>query len=188
MRTREEKLAAHRRACKAYYERRRTDPSFMRTIADRAKKKRDELKHDPIYISKRRAWSLKRYYTKIKPDPTTQQKFRDGCTKNTRLYRERKQAIRIQLQALLGSKCSRCRVRDYRLLDFDHIDPLTKTMNISQKLHLPWETLVEEVKKCQLLCPNCHRLKTLEQGGFNSTIRQFKNPSKGTPGYKLDEN
>ena len=179
MRTREEKLAAHRKACKAYYERRKTDPVFMRTLADRAKKKRDELKHDPIYISKRRAWGRKRYNTKIKPDPIVRQKFRSSCVKNTRSYRERKQAIRIQLQALLGGKCTRCLVSDHRLLDFDHLDPLTKTMNISQKLHLPWETLVEEAKKCQLLCPNCHRLKTLEQGGFDSTIRLFKNPSKG---------
>ncbi len=57
----------------------------------------------------------------------------------------------------LGGKCARC---GYHIcieaLDFHHIDPIQKDFSISQK----WATFdrcIEEVKKCILLCANCHR-------------------------------
>lgn len=58
----------------------------------------------------------------------------------------------------LGDKCSRCGYNKcIKALEFHHIDPNNKSFNISGSLHLSMEILSSEVKKCVLLCSNCHR-------------------------------
>ena len=55
-------------------------------------------------------------------------------------------------------KCNRCGFEgEPRQFDCHHIDPSTKTKTIS-KLRSYGTRLVEELKKCELLCANCHRL------------------------------
>ncbi len=46
--------------------------------------------------------------------------------------------------------------------DFDHLNPSTKFMNISQMIsnHHSNEHIIEEIQKCWLLCCICHKLKT----------------------------
>jgi hypothetical protein len=41
-------------------------------------------------------------------------------------------------------------------LQFDHIDPKTKLFTISSRLSLKRKTLIAEVRKCRVLCANCH--------------------------------
>lgn len=46
-------------------------------------------------------------------------------------------------------------------LDFDHIDPIIKKFNVSQRLcNGTLRSLFREIRKCQILCANCHRIKT----------------------------
>ena len=45
-------------------------------------------------------------------------------------------------------------------LDFDHRDPLNKIGKISEFSHLSKQRLKEEIKKCDVRCSNCHRIKT----------------------------
>lgn len=69
----------------------------------------------------------------------------------------------------LGSQCVECGLDDMRCLQFDHIVPKchTKSKNITtlarnmishnkERLKQFWI----EVAKCQLLCANCHAIKT----------------------------
>jgi 5-methylcytosine-specific restriction endonuclease McrA len=65
----------------------------------------------------------------------------------------------------LGGKCTRCGSK--KNLEFDHIDPTKKEFAITQKIVLrnP-EKLAIEVKKCQLLCIECHKIKTGNQSKF----------------------
>lgn len=62
-----------------------------------------------------------------------------------------------------GLVCSICRENDWRCLDFDHIDPKTKLVSVSKAVTGRWskEKILEEITKCQILCANCHRKKTL---------------------------
>lgn len=46
-------------------------------------------------------------------------------------------------------------------MQFDHTDPFIKEMNISQLKSSKIDRLMNEVKKCRLLCAVCHRRKTL---------------------------
>lgn len=58
-----------------------------------------------------------------------------------------------------GSKCSECGYcKNYAALSFHHLDPSQKLFQLDFRScsNHSWESLVEEAKKCQLLCLNCH--------------------------------
>lgn len=52
--------------------------------------------------------------------------------------------------------CKKCGERRFYLLDFHHKDN-NKEFNISDKTRCKLETMMEEIKKCDVLCANCHR-------------------------------
>lgn len=46
------------------------------------------------------------------------------------------------------------------VMDFDHIDGI-KSFNISQaKSWYSWDALITEIRKCEVVCANCHRIRT----------------------------
>jgi 5-methylcytosine-specific restriction endonuclease McrA len=70
---------------------------------------------------------------------------------------------------LMGGVCQRCGSNPGDVaMHFDHVDPSTKTNMISNMLMTKgsWDALLDEVKKCQLLCSNCHALKTFDPEAF----------------------
>ncbi len=81
---------------------------------------------------------------------------------------------------LNARQCVRCTESDPAALEFDHLDPQEKRFTISQgiKQGVTLKALISEIKKCQILCANCHRKKTAkEQGWFKFTNgRNNENP------------
>ena len=71
-----------------------------------------------------------------------------------RRHRNKLRAIKI-----LGGKCIECGYNDPRALDFHHPDPSVKEYDCYKLWHRKWEVLEMEIKKCELLCANCHRIK-----------------------------
>ena len=63
--------------------------------------------------------------------------------------------------SLLGGKCKKCGSK--KQLEFDHIDPDNKLTNVSKIWTSSEKKFWEEVKKCQLLCNKCHKIKTKEE-------------------------
>lgn len=62
-----------------------------------------------------------------------------------------------RLVEYLGGCCQICGYKkNFKALDFHHKIPSDKTFTISSKHNGPYEVLLEEVKKCMLLCRNCH--------------------------------
>jgi len=83
---------------------------------------------------------------------------------------ERKRRLKVilrksMLEYLSDKSCIMCGMSDVRVLEFDHIDPATKSFGIAQGITrtLRWENMLEEISKCQILCANCHKIKTAEQ-------------------------
>lgn len=46
------------------------------------------------------------------------------------------------------------------VMEFDHRDPTTKIMQVSRLTNYPLDKLKAEISKCDILCRNCHRLRT----------------------------
>lgn len=57
--------------------------------------------------------------------------------------------------------CIDCGFKDSRALDFDHIDPSTKSFNLCTARTI--EGAIKEMAKCEVRCANCHRIKTHER-------------------------
>ena len=53
-------------------------------------------------------------------------------------------------------------------MDFDHRDPSTKIKSVAQMIQQgSFERVKAEITKCDLVCANCHRLRTFKQYGSN---------------------
>lgn len=79
-----------------------------------------------------------------------------GYMKNK--YQQNKQQIG-EIKAQMG--CAKCGDSRAYVLDFHHIDPTTKTNTIarltSNRYDYDNKDLQAEIKKCIVLCANCHR-------------------------------
>jgi hypothetical protein len=104
-----------------------------------------------------------------------------------REYMARRRAERRRrLIELPGGQCARCGVIDD--LQFDHVDGVDREFRLNGKdLDGPWERILAEAAKCQLLCPPCHRAKSKECGETGGGWNRIDGPDgfeHGTePGY-----
>ena len=80
-------------------------------------------------------------------------------------YREKR---REQAREFLGGKCIEC--GSINELEFDHIDPSTKVDSIASYLDAAKAVFWEEVKKCQLLCHDCHVEKSKREGSYRQSV------------------
>lgn len=87
---------------------------------------------------------------------------RETYNEYLRTYRaERRIVRRSALIAMLGGKCVDCGATDN--LEFNHIDPSTKLFSIGDGIDKKWETILDEVAKCDLRCVPHHRELTSRQ-------------------------
>ena len=72
--------------------------------------------------------------------------------KNSRT-RQKERAVKA-----MGGKCSTCGYdKCLSALEFHHLNPEEKEFSISQNTNLAWEQIKDELKKCVLVCSNCHK-------------------------------
>ena len=45
-------------------------------------------------------------------------------------------------------------------MDFDHRDPSTKCFGLSHAIFQAWSNVLAEIDKCDVVCANCHRIRT----------------------------
>jgi len=66
---------------------------------------------------------------------------------------------------LSDKKCLDCNCEDWRVLEFDHVKE--KKMGISKMIShgYNWKVILKEIKKCEIVCANCHRIRTYERNG-----------------------
>lgn len=77
--------------------------------------------------------------------------------------KERYHQLRNQAILDKGGRCQIC--GSDSKLEFDHIDPNTKKMTIAKIWSFSEEMRNLELSKCQLLCNECHKKKTLADFG-----------------------
>jgi 5-methylcytosine-specific restriction endonuclease McrA len=75
------------------------------------------------------------------------------CRTGDRRRNRRERAVR-----LLGGACQLCGYsRCLWALDVHHLDPSSKDFDISSANTRRWAVTVQELRKCVLLCRNCHQ-------------------------------
>lgn len=87
------------------------------------------------------------------------ERIKDKKNQNTKAFREKRKAWLLEKK---GRPCMDCEVQypDF-VMDFDHRDPAVKSFEISEKIAAySIEVLEAEIAKCDLVCSNCHRIRT----------------------------
>lgn len=82
-----------------------------------------------------------------------------------------------------GGACGICGYnRCHRALAFHHLDESTKIFNLGAKgIPRSWKRLVNEAKKCVMLCHNCHAEVHAGVISIPLDIQRFVEPSKPLP-------
>lgn len=84
---------------------------------------------------------------------------RNREAENVRM-RDRARETKAALVAKLGGKCMDCGiVGPPEIYDFDHRDPNAKAFSLGSAPGAP-ERMAAEAEKCDLVCANCHRIRT----------------------------
>jgi hypothetical protein len=93
----------------------------------------------------------KKHYLSNKDD------YRKRARKNNVLYRERNRQFISEYKSEKG--CHFCQESTPICLDFHHLDPNEKEINISvmSRGANSIETIMKEIDKCLVICSNCHR-------------------------------
>lgn len=63
---------------------------------------------------------------------------------------------------ILGGECVDCGNVDNRVLEFDHIEEKTNTIANLLANHT-WDMVEAELSKCELVCANCHSIRTYDR-------------------------
>jgi hypothetical protein len=85
-----------------------------------------------------------------------------------------KQTVAIERTAYLVEffrehPCIDCGEIDPLVLEFDHLGD--KNFNIAHGLRdRNWQTVLDEIAKCDVVCANCHRRRTALRAGFARAV------------------
>lgn len=86
--------------------------------------------------------------------------YKKNSSTNRKTYIEK--ARKFVMKILLNTVCVDCGESDPVVLDFDHIEPKSKKMNVSNMILSGYstESIRKEIGKCEVRCANCHRRRT----------------------------
>lgn len=89
---------------------------------------------------------------------------------------ERRSARLEYIWNLKKSPCADCGQTFHPfVMDFDHTDRSLKSRDVSQINRL--DEIAEEVKKCEVVCSNCHRLRTYKviENNYRDRVSKLQN-------------
>lgn len=87
--------------------------------------------------------------------------------RNDRRIRNKEFVLRV----LRNNCCSDCGIKNPIVLEFDHICE-SKKKSIADLSHQGYslKSLKDEMRKCEIVCANCHRIRTAERANYYRTI------------------
>jgi len=92
------------------------------------------------------------------------------CRSNYQRYKQKQKA-----KNLLGNKCQKCGNCNLDVLTFHHVNPAEKSFDLASTwAQVDWSIIEAEVKKCVLLCYNCHMKE--HKKDLTPLINFYENP------------
>lgn len=91
--------------------------------------------------------------------PEKSRKLKESSNRSAKKYRQEALNYKKKLMDCIGQTiCKTCKYSDIRGLAFHHRDASEKSFSIARGLsrRMRFERLLEEAKKCDVLCNNCH--------------------------------
>jgi len=118
-------------------------------------------------------------------------------SKSSEAVKKWRETTKTRMVESLGGKCVCCGYnRNHWALEFHHVDPSQKLFSLGGMRANPrsWGAVVEELRKCVILCSNCHR--EVEHGSlkipsdctrFNESFVTYERKSKLTQTNNLSD-
>jgi hypothetical protein len=95
--------------------------------------------------------------------------------------KRRLQRMRALIRTAKEKPCADCGVQyPYFVMDFDHRDPSQKVACINVLAWCSEQALREEIAKCDVVCANCHRMRTWGRGGDEQSLDEIEVTCDGT--------
>lgn len=91
------------------------------------------------------------------------QKYIDAEARRKKARTEKR--MRLLIDYLMEHPCVDCGESDPMVLEFDHLED-KKFCISNQFASRNWESILEEIEKCDVVCANCHRRRTARRAGF----------------------
>lgn len=100
------------------------------------------------------------YYLKYKNNPEFMMRNQVHAKNNSKRLKIRNMAFINRYLTMFG-KCIDCGEKNIRVLEFDHINGVKKK-GIKLAASHTWsiDNIKKEIRKCEIRCCNCHRIKT----------------------------
>lgn len=118
------------------------------TLEHKDAKRQYNLEHKEELANKKKVWY---------------QKNKDIINKKETGYKRKKRQEYYDRINLIKSNqpCISCGIiYPSYCMDFDHLPPFQKNFIISYGYKYDWDEVIEEIKKCELICRNCHLERT----------------------------
>ncbi len=95
-----------------------------------------------------------------------------ACNTKIRRYRAKQAAI-----TMMGGKCQLCGwIGHQAAFQFHHIDTKKKDFILGNAANKSWDSIKSELKKCILLCANCHAIQhsTKNDAAFIKEVKLYR--------------
>lgn len=140
------------------------------------RRKADDLKSP--YYAKHRNRLLKEAKLKYGDGSEHFRRYEEAIRRGVKAATLRRAENRIFFVEKLGGRCIDCGYdKNPSVLQFDHIEPHTKEVEVTKLMTLKdRDKIWKEVKKCTLRCANCHWEKTLQNNEAGRKPKHFKRP------------
>lgn len=127
-------------------------------------KNRDKHRaYNKIYYREHKEQSRDKHRRWRKSNPEKDKEYyRRLMEKDPNCHRNRYKNFGDWVDKIKSSGCTICGEKRPVCIDFHHKDPNTKLFRISSAFSRPRKVVEDEIKKCILLCANCHRIITYE--------------------------
>lgn len=84
-------------------------------------------------------------------------KYKDKYLERNRRFQKIKRIFIRIIKTI--TPCTDCKKHyPHYVMDFDHLH--NKKLAVSHMTSYPWNQLVAEIAKCEVVCANCHRVRT----------------------------
>ena len=114
-------------------------------------------------------------YCKVCSSNASKKDYRDNNRKDLFVFRagERKKQIKALFNQIRSNNgCAFCEEDELCCMDFHHLDPSQKDVNVSYLCDCKSkERMLREMKKCVVVCSNCHR--KIHAGLLTPTLDQL---------------
>ena len=104
-------------------------------------------------------------------------KYKYDPTDKVRKKKKRAYIRHLMTELKMSNFCQICKLEDPKhpeIYDFDHQG--NKRENVSNLIQQTarWSRVLEEVRKCQMLCSNCHRIKTAKDRNSETHYKELE--------------